>query len=583
MYIVEKEGKIMSRFKIKLLTISISLVSILSVFTEFVSFEFYISNIIFTFLFLYSGKFFKKSVSFIIYISIALFIYSNIKYFNYFNKYIYWAVFNQIKFFADVSEATLKAFEFKDLLIGMSLIILGGTYVYIPSKVIHTKRRGKKIISFVLIFLILLSHNIYGNIFRGISLNSVFGMSKDTINVDRTIEKNQYTGIAKGKNLLIIQLESFQEFLIGFTYNGQEVTPNLNAFMEESDLYVSRYYQQVGMGNTSDAEFITNNSIYPVEYNNVYSAFPENQYRSLPILLKEKGYTTLAMHGNKREFWNRSKAYKNQGIDHFYAKDDYYSSETLGMGIKDEDFLLESVKYLEETPQPFYGLMITLTQHYPYLLDDDTQELKILKKHEESEVARYLQLAHYVDQAFGKFIESLKREGLYKDTVIAIYGDHHGLYSKNESNHKIMSELLGYDYDYAEMMKVPLIIQIPEVELSIRKNSIYGQIDFMPTMVNLFGLDKSRTFMMGKDILTERREHLPVVSYLPRGSFITERYTYIMSRDQKQLEGNLKINGANESQRYLKKYDEIGKKALRELDYAEYILREDIIYKLINK
>ncbi len=142
---------------------------------------------------------------------------------------------------------------------------------------------------------------------------------------DRTyLEEGKYTGIGKGKNLIVIQVEALQNFVINHYYHGQEITPNLNKLIrEQGSLYFDRYYQLIGRGgNTSDAEFVSNNSLYPSMDEPTYSQYEGNTFYGLPWVLRENGYTVWAFHGYEKEFWNRERAYVNQGFQRFISEED---------------------------------------------------------------------------------------------------------------------------------------------------------------------------------------------------------------------------------------------------------------------
>ncbi|MFQ9799748.1 MAG: sulfatase-like hydrolase/transferase [Clostridia bacterium] len=114
--------------------------------------------------------------------------------------------------------------------------------------------------------------------------------------------------MAKGRNLIVVQLESFQNFLIGASYEGQVITPNLNRLLQEDTLYFDHYYQQIGKGSTSDAEFASQNSFLPVMYGQSYTRFMDNAFYGLPWIMRENGYSATAFHGYVGEFWNRDEA-----------------------------------------------------------------------------------------------------------------------------------------------------------------------------------------------------------------------------------------------------------------------------------
>src|SRR5690606_37720784 len=115
-----------------------------------------------------------------------------------------------------------------------------------------------------------------------------------------------YFGAAKGKNLIVIQLEAFQNFVIGLSVLDQEITPNLNR-LKSSSFYFPYFYQQIGEGNTSDAEFISNTSLYPLGSPAMSKLVGGKTVESLPRILSSYGYETMTMHVNDVSFWQRDE------------------------------------------------------------------------------------------------------------------------------------------------------------------------------------------------------------------------------------------------------------------------------------
>ena len=125
-----------------------------------------------------------------------------------------------------------------------------------------------------------------------------------------------------------------------------------------------------------------------------------NTFQSAPALLHQKlGYTTASFHGDVPSFWNRDNAYKSFGYDYFFSKEYYPTTKNgeIGYGMKDKIFLKDSVNYLDQLPQPFYAKLITVTNHYPYLLDKKNKTIDALKTGDDT-VDPYVQTAHYLDQ-----------------------------------------------------------------------------------------------------------------------------------------------------------------------------------------
>ena len=184
-------------------------------------------------------------------------------------------------------------------------------------------------------------------------------------------ERGDLFGVAEGRNLIVIQLEAFQNFAINREYEGQELTPFLNSLINDQEsLYFDHYYYQVGSGNTSDAEFATNNSILGTLSSYTYTLYQQNYFRGLPVLLKEQGYETAAMHAYEKTFWNRLNMYPSLGFDHFFDSDYYEDDEDYTgwsvVSTNDRSFFRQSVEALKTLKEPFYSFMVTLSGHHPF-------------------------------------------------------------------------------------------------------------------------------------------------------------------------------------------------------------------------
>nr|WP_308742742.1 LTA synthase family protein [uncultured Anaerocolumna sp.] len=338
-------------------------------------------------------------------------------------------------------------------------------------------------------------------------------------------------GIGKDKNLILLQVEALQNFVLGAEYNGQILTPNLNSLIGKDSIYFNRYYSTIGKGNTVDAEFATLNSLYPVIDRECYTLYEKNTFYGLPWILREKGYSTLAIHGYEGAFWNREAAYPGQGIEEFYSMEDLDASETIGLGISDKSMFKQAIDILEEEKEPFFSFIITLTSHHPYLLDEEYNTLVLREEDKDTKFGSYLQTIHYMDEALGQFIADLKEKGLYEDTVIAIYGDHHGLNKNMDNNQEKMEEFLEREYDYDEMLRVPLIIHVPGSNVYRTVSTTGGQIDFLPTIANIMGLKIDHPYILGQDLVNAKEGFAAFTAYLFEGSFIHNNAMFEISRE----------------------------------------------------
>ena len=353
---------------------------------------------------------------------------------------------------------------------------------------------------------------------------------KKYLKVNYVKPNSAYTGVAKGKNVMVIHLESFQQFLIGYKWKGKEVTPNLNKlYHAKNTLSFSNFYNQVGQGKTSDAEMMLENSLFGLQSGSAMSSYgTSNTFESAPAILSQQGgYTTAVMHGGAGSFWNRNNAYKQFGYEYFMPLS-YYENKPkyyIGYGLKDKIFFSQSIKYIERLPQPFYLKLITVTNHYPYDLDKKNQSIDKTDTGDET-VDGYVQTAHYLDQAVGQLMRWMKKTGLDKNTLLVFYGDHYGI---SGNHHKASAELLNQDeftnFDNLKFQRVPLMFHMKGLKGGV-KNTYGGEIDVLPTLLNLLGITNKGTIQFGHDLLSNKA---PQIVAQRNGDFITPLYAKVGS------------------------------------------------------
>lgn len=334
----------------------------------------------------------------------------------------------------------------------------------------------------------------------------------------RTAGVLKYTGAAEGRNLIVIQMESIQQFIISKKLNGREITPNMNKFINDS-AYFDNFFYQTGGGNTSDAEFLANTSLYPLKDGSVYFRFPGNTYEALPKLLKAKGYETYALHANNPNFWNRADMYKALGFDHFINSSDFAMDEEKGWGLSDESFLRQSLDKLD-TSVPFYAFMITLTSHHPYNYFDDYKDIDV-GQYEGTLIGNYVKAAHYVDACIGRFLDDLKRRGLYDNSVIIMYGDHNAI-PKDQAD--MLKCVMPFDYNnfnWTNIQKTACFIRFPGMDNKGVQKTICGEIDILPTVANLMGFTAPHA--MGKDMFNTEKGY----AVLRNSTVITDEFEYL--------------------------------------------------------
>ncbi|MCP1164902.1 MULTISPECIES: LTA synthase family protein [Bacillus] len=375
-------------------------------------------------------------------------------------------------------------------------------------------------------------------------------------------------GAAKGKNVIVVTLESLQTFLIGASVNGQEITPFLNEFINES-YYFDNFFHQTGQGKTSDSEFLIDTSLYPLNRGAVFFTHGNNDYTATPEILRQQGYFTSVFHANNATFWNRNIMYSALGYDRYYNELDYkITPEThLNWGLKDIEYFDQSVDILKTVDQPFYARFLTLTNHYPFTYDEDT---KFIEPYNSGNGVfdRYIVTARYLDESIKKFIERLKAEGMYDDSIIVLYGDHYGI---SEKHNRAMAQFLEKDqiteFDTLNLQRTPLYIHMPGQTEGQTISKPTGQIDMKPTILNLLGIDTTNDIRFGHDMFSDEYTGFVV---LRDGSFITDKYAYTNNTFYDRITGEIVDLPKKEAQALINR-------AQNELRMSDKIIEGDLL------
>lgn len=343
-------------------------------------------------------------------------------------------------------------------------------------------------------------------------------------------------GIAKGKNVVYIHLESFQQFLIDYQLTDENgvnhtVTPFLNSLYHgESTYSFDNFFHQVKAGKTSDAETLMENSLFGLNQGALFTQMGDkNTFEAAPNILQQKaGYTSAVFHGHSASFWNRDKTYKHLGFDYFFDSSyyDVNDENSFQYGMHDKPFLNQSVQYLEHLQQPFYAKMITVSNHYPYSRFKNDEDGFPLATTKDETINGYFATANYLDTALKEFFDYMKASGLYDNSIFVLYGDHYGI---SNTRNKELAPLLGKDsstwtdYDDAQLQRVPFMIHIPGATSGGINHTYGGQVDALHTLLHLLGVDSKKYLQLGQDLFSD--EHKQVVAFRD-GDFVTPEYTF---------------------------------------------------------
>ena len=316
------------------------------------------------------------------------------------------------------------------------------------------------------------------------------------------------TGKYKDKNLILLQLEGTDNWLI-----TEKDTPTLYNMMSNSINFTNHYSYYNGGGSTFNSEFAVNTGfITPLSYTQNAYTFNKNYFPySLANLFKASDYSVNAFHMNDSEYYSRGTNYKNWGYENYYGLKD------LGT-YKDDSYTLDRELILNETFQEkmfnsekFVDYIITYSGHLPFttekgvckklviediLAEEKLEELPkdyILPEMTEEDCAR--RQAKETDYMVELLLNTLQEKGLIENTVIVVFTDHY-LYTLSdqtildkykETSNNLINKTPFFIWDNGETKK--------------KITSVTSQLNIMPTLLNLFGLEYHPNYYIGEDAL----------------------------------------------------------------------------------
>ncbi|MDE4084802.1 LTA synthase family protein [Planococcus maritimus] len=492
----------------------------------------------------------------------SIVLYANVAFYRFFTDFITLPVLFQTNNFGDLGSSAAASIYFSDILYFTDVIIIFLAIKFLPVKAVQAKvpagRKSYFVLSAAVLFLnlglaeaerpqlltrsfdremLVKNLGVYNYHLYDVYIQSksqaqrAFADSSELIEVNSHVRTHQVepsedmNGIAEGKNLIVVTLESMQSFAINEQMNGETITPFLNSLTEDEDtIYFPNFYHQTGLGKTADSEFLLENSLYPLGGSAAFFTHAGNTYHSMAERLGDNGYSTNVQHANNKSFWNRDMMYESLGIDDFLDIQSYEVGEgqAVNWGMKDIPFFEQSVQHMTDMPQPFYSRMITLTNHHPFTLDPEDKLIEEFDSNSGT-LNRYFQTTRYLDEAVKELFQELKDNGLYEDSIIVLYGDHYGI---SENHNAAMAQYLERDitpYESAQLQRVPFFVHIPGYGEGYTDEEIGGQIDMRPTLLNMLGIDTATDVQFGSDLFAEGHEEFVIFR---DGRLVTEDYVY---------------------------------------------------------
>lgn len=392
---------------------------------------------------------------------------------------------------------------------------------------------------------------------------------KEEYSKENDKKKNRYTGKQKGNNLIIVQLEGVDSWLI-----NKNDTPTLYNMMRNSINFTNHYSYYNGGGSTFNSEFAVNTGfITPLSYTQNAYTFNKNSFPySLAHLFKNEGYSVNAFHMNTKEFYSRGTNYKNWGYDNYYGLVDLGTYKDNSYYLDRELILNEDFNEKMFSDKPFVDYIITYTNHMPFssekgnckmLLDLDSEENENVSYDlNEEDCAR--RQAKETDYMMELLLNELKTRNLYNNTTIVVLTDHY-LYTlsdktildkyKNTSNN-----LINY---------TPFFIWNNGKDKKTVK-TVTSQLNVLPTILNLFGIDYNPVNYIGSDALDNNYQKIVFFSdyswydgnvYVDGGIVTNKRYISEEALDNKNYYVNylIKKNDLTLKYNYFKELEKSSK------------------------
>jgi lipoteichoic acid synthase len=305
-------------------------------------------------------------------------------------------------------------------------------------------------------------------------------------------------GVARGLNVIVVQVESLQDYVVDFRVGEQEVMPHLRRWTDDG-LRFTNVTDQTSEGRTSDAEFTTMASLLPLDHGAVAFRYPANRYIALPHVLADRRYATLSAVAFEPGFWNRRVMHPSYGFAESLFEPDFQLTEQIGWGLNDRDFLQQMMPHLKRLQQPFAAWLITLSLHHPF--DDFPQRHKTLAlgSLDGTSFGNYLHTMRFFDEAFEAFRQSLASAALLDNTVLVVFGDHDAGFPRNAG----LARTIGIDASEAAWMlndRIQLFVRVPGGPTG-RIDVPAGQTDFAPTLLSLLGVDAAALPYVGRNLL----------------------------------------------------------------------------------
>ncbi len=306
--------------------------------------------------------------------------------------------------------------------------------------------------------------------------------------------QNDYTGLLAGKNVILVQLEAIDTWMLSEAY-----MPNLWNLKQESLSFSNHYTPAYITAGTFNTEFITNTGLLPATGGLPTSVYTRDEYPySLASLFTQAGYTARSFHNSEGTVYDREAIHRNLG----------YESYTGGSAMAMENYQLD--RYLINgfdsmtEGDPFFSFIITYSGHGPYGDDNpiyqaNAEAAQGAAERTDGNFVYAVAGAMETDRFVGELVDKMEESGHADDTVLIFYADHYNYYMMNDD---LNMDIKGVDnmnlLQHTDFFLWSRDLPAGQVE------KVTSTVDVLPTLANLFGLDTAGAFLAGHDALGDQ-------------------------------------------------------------------------------
>ena len=345
--------------------------------------------------------------------------------------------------------------------------------------------------------------------------------------------KNKYTGYFKDKNLIFILAEGFNSIAV-----DENLTPTLYKLVNSGFVF-NNFYTPVFL-STTGGEFQATTGLIPTQ--NILNLWKKNKPKisyALGNSFRKIGYTANAYHDWTYTYYSRHDTMKTLGFDSYMGIGNGLEKLMDGKWIPRDVDMMNVTTDFYTSEDKFVTYYVTVSGHAPYNYGSGNSTATRYKAETENlpystPVKAYLATQMELDRALETLINKLNEKGILDDTVIALVGDHYPYTLTIDQ----VNEVSDYTRDeVVEVNRSNFILWNSEMDEPVQVNKLGSQIDVLPTLLNLFGIEYDSRLMMGQDILSDN----PGVAIFSNRSWVSDYGTYFSSGKEFVPKENVEI------------------------------------------